>query len=231
MQKFILGLFGAIAVLTFSAGQAGAAPILGCPAGKDCNGATVGVELFDLGSGDYRIDVVFDFAGYTGSQSNVLHAVQIKEFTTGSVTNASVEFAGKTSTAFTGWGLVSNELNANGCGGGGGGVERLCAEANDADGAGALVYDKDNYLTATFSFFFTTDGKVDDGLHLKFLYENTAGKKKGDLGSFDIPYTRYTPDPDPDPDPQPDPVPEPVSLALLSAGLLGAGFARRRARR
>src|SRR5690606_17907400 len=72
MRKFIVGLLGALGVVVLSAGQAGAAPILACPAGEDCNGATVGAELFDLGGTNYRIDVVFDFTGYTGNTTDVL---------------------------------------------------------------------------------------------------------------------------------------------------------------
>lgn len=222
MRKFIVGLLGALGVVVLSAGQAGAAPILACPAGEDCNGATVGAELFDLGGTNYRIDVVFDFTGYTGNTTDVLHAVQIKSFSTGVMSGTSVAFSG-TASPGTSWALYGNELNANkGCGGGSGGEGRLCAEANDAAGAGALVYDSGSYLQATFSFFFSTSGNVGSSLHLKFLYEDLTGKKVGDLGSFDLKFSKAPdPEPDPDPNPDPDPVPEPVTVVLLGAGLLG----------
>lgn len=107
------------------------------------------------------------------------------------------------------WTLSSNELNANGCGGGSHAGTGLCFSGNQVA------------LSDDMVFKFTFNGGVTDfsSPHLKVnFFGDAGGKKVGNLLSENIPLA---------------PVPEPQTYAMMLGGLavLGAMARRRKAQR
>lgn len=121
------------------------------------------------------------------------------------------------------WTFVNNELNANGCNGGG--TNSLCAEANSfADGA--LVSAPPTILSWVFQFTSTTSPI--ETVHLKYLYAsggNSANYTKAantDLGSYNI-HVQDGPNGD-----DPGGVPEPATFALMGSAAVALGIWKRK---
>ena len=101
------------------------------------------------------------------------------------------------------WTLSSNELNANGCGGGAHVGTSLCY-------SGARVALTDDML---FRFTFTGGATNFESPHLKVNFFGEGDRKVGSLLSMHIPAA---------------PVPEPQAYAMLFGGLAALGVAARR---
>ena len=135
--------------------------------------------------------------------ADAIGALHIKSFGTwDSVTLSGPGAAGS-------WDIVNNELNANGCGnGGGGGNQSACAFGTPI----ALTDDM------VFQFTFTGGNLDMDRLHIKVLmFEDGSDKKVGSLMSKDfltIPA-----------------IPEPSTYAMLLGGLGILAVARRNAKK
>lgn len=138
------------------------------------------------------------------ADANFIGALQIKDI--GSWTNVSMTGPGLAGT----WAIVGDELGANGCEGGSGGVQRICA-------SGTPVALTDNMI---FQFTFTGGTQaISAAPHVKVqMFETlTSDRKIGSLMSLDVPTVSA--------------IPEPGTYAMLLGGLGILALARRNAKK
>jgi hypothetical protein len=207
----------AAAIMLPSAGSA--TPVFSCGAtpSSNCNGNTYALVVDSHVGNTYQVEYDIKVgSSYIGSSTDVVSAIEIASLVS-SYTNLSLISAPDGTSK---WTLSDLELNANGCDSGGS-AHNICADAT-APYAGATVGSAGNILSWVFQFD-STDTLSSTG-HIKYLYEDSTGKKVGDLGSWDLATQPGSPPPPP---PPPVGVPEPSTLALLG-GLLVALFGLRR---
>lgn len=221
----------AVAVLGMASGLQ-AAPIAltnyGCsaPNASDCNGHTYAVWAEKGNNGDWLINV-----GVLTGSNGAIFAIGIKDFAASYTVpngNADESLFGVPDGDLNNWVTVQQELNANGCQGGGSGG--LCTEYGDPNGLGFAS--SENLI---WTFKVNAPGGLNDTLHLKYMFVDGVDKKGnpnkvGSLGSYDINFACGVVDACPDdPAPPPPSVPEPSTMGMLGAGLIGlALFARKR---
>lgn len=182
--------------------------------GTGCNGNEYAVWLVSQSESTYvlQLDIKVT-ADYTGNQwTDVVNAVGLKNFTASSFTNFSLlDAPGGTDK----WDLaLPGELNATGC------REkeeldefRFCAEADStASYTGASF---SSGVVLSWRFQFDSLFGLNPTAHIKYLYNDSAGKKVGDLGSWDTPIQH---------------VPEPASILGLGTFLFLIGSKLRRKR-
>lgn len=184
-------------------------PILSCPATlTDCNGNDYAVsELSNIGN-TFQLELdIHILSTYTGNQfTDLVNAVQLKDFASGTITNTSLVSAPG---GLSLWNLLPNELDASGCDGGSSGTVRMCAQAQSPSlGAPFGLGD-----TLSWVFQFDTTGSLNSTAELKYLYVDSDGNKVGSLGSYDIAIQSQSP--------------EPFSILLVGTGLLAVGLIRR----
>jgi hypothetical protein len=144
----------------------------------------------DLGGGTLQLEI--DAASRSGDWADAVSIDTLSWKDIGSFSSAMAGGAG------AGWSFSSNELNANGCGGG---------DSGGACFSGTPVALSDDMMF-TFSF---SGGTTDFTLpHLKVRFLDAGGDKEGSLLSMSVP------------------VPEPETYALMLAGLGIVGFMARR---
>lgn len=137
--------------------------------------------------------------GYAGAKT--IGAIALKDV--GTFTGVNLDGPGLSD----GWTFSSQELNANGCGGGTHVGTELCYE-------GAHIGLTDNMV---FNFTFTGSQLDFTNPHLKIEFFDAQGKKEDSLLSLNFPDA-----------PPSTSIPEPASLAMMGAGLGMLGFMRRR---
>jgi hypothetical protein len=194
-----------------------AALIYSCPDASKCNGNEYAVFVASQSGNNYILQVDIKVtSNYTGNQftDNVV-ALAIK---LGGLTFSNGDI---NSVPGGNWTFSTNELNANGCDGGG--TNSLCAEANSfADGANLVGAD----TILSWQFKFNSPASSIETVHLKYLYSSGTDSnggfiKVGSLGSFDI-HVQDGPDGD-------DPgVPEPSTFALVGIAAIAIGAYRRK---
>ncbi|MBZ5676059.1 MAG: PEP-CTERM sorting domain-containing protein [Acidobacteriia bacterium] len=206
--------FSCLALFVTAWGSLYAAPILSCPVTvAQCNGNEYAVsELSNIGN-TYQLELdIHVLATYTGNQfTDLVNALQLKNFASGTITNTSVV------SAPGGLGLwnplLPNELSANACDGGSTGAPRMCDQAKSPSlGAAFGLGDMLSWV-----FQFDTTGTLNSTAEIKYLYVTSSGDKVGSLGSYAIGI-------------QSSPVPEPVSMSLVGGGLVVLGLLRRKRR-
>jgi hypothetical protein len=176
-----------------------------------CNGNEYAVsELGNIGN-TYQLELdIHVLSTYSGNQfTDLVNAVQLKNFASGTITNTSIVSA---PSGLSLWNPLSpNELSTNGCDGGSSGTVRLCDQAKSPSLGAAFGLGS----TLSWVFQFDTTGSLNGTAELKYLYVTSAGDKVGSLGSYDIGI-------------QTSAVPEPVSLSLVGGGLVALGLLKRR---
>jgi len=204
--------FSYLALFVSALGALQASPVLSCPVTEtQCNGNEYAVSLLSNLGSTYQLQLdIHVLNTYTGNQfTDLIQAVQLKNFASGTITNASIVSAPG---GLSLWNPLSpNELSTNGCDGGSNGAVRMCAEAKSPSPGAAFGLGD----TLTWIFQFDTTGSLNSTAELKYLYVNTQGEKVGDLGSYAIGIQTST-------------VPEPVSLSLVGGGLIAFGLIKRR---
>jgi hypothetical protein len=154
---------------------------------------------------------------YTGNTTDFLNTVSLKNMV-GTFTSSSLISAPGGVGA---WDFSNNELNANGCAGGG--TKSLCAEST---GLGPALFTGNIPVgILSFQFQFDSTESLASTAHIKYRYVTSAGNKIGDLGSWDIGIQCTNGDCGGIP---PSEVPEPLSLSLMGSGLVGLYFIGRR---
>ncbi len=204
--------FSCLALLVAGLGSLQASPILSCPVTvATCNGNEYAVsELSNIGN-TYQLELdIHVLSTYSGNQfTDLVNAVQLKNFASGTITNTSIVSAPG---GLGVWNPLSpNELSANACDGGSSGTVRMCEEAKAPSLGAAFGLGS----TLSWVFQFDTTGSLNSTAELKYLYVTSGGDKVGSLGSYDIGIQTST-------------VPEPVSLSLVGGGLVALGLLRRR---
>jgi hypothetical protein len=188
-----------------------ASPVLSCPVTvAQCNGNEYAVtELSNVGN-TYQLELdIHILATYTGNQfTDLINAVQFKNFASGTISNASMVSAPG---GLSLWNPLSlNELSANACDGGSIGAPRMCDQAKSPSlGAAFGLGD-----TLSWVFQFDTTGTLNSTAEIKYIYVTSGGDKIGSLGSFPIQIQSS--------------VPEPLTFSLVGGGLLALGLFRRR---
>jgi hypothetical protein len=205
MSRWRVLLFGLVAAYLAFAGVARANLVnFSCP--SDCSGNLYAVWLVSHVANTYVLEYDIEvLSTYTGNlASDVVNAVEIKSFVS-SYNNEQLVMA---PAGVVNWNLVHNELNANGCAGGANG-NRLCAEAKSPYAGAPLSGTVPKVLSWQFQFDSTQN--LNSTAHVKYLYNNSDGKKAKNtgLGSFDLDIQ------------VPPQVPEPAGLVLFGTGLLG----------
>lgn len=206
--------FAYLALFGTALGSLYAAPILSCPVTvAQCNGNEYAVtELSNIGN-TYQLELdIHVLATYTGNQfTDLVNAVQLKNFASGTITNASVVSAPG---GLSLWNPLSpNELSANACDGGSTGAPRMCDQAKSPSlGAAFGLGD-----TLSWVFQFDTTGTLNTTAEIKYIYVTSGGDKIGSLGSYAIGIQNSS-------------VPEPLSMSLVGGGLVALGLLRRRRR-
>jgi hypothetical protein len=220
----------AAGVLIASAGDAQAAPFtFSCPPGAECAGSTYGLKLTDakdLGGGVFEYEVTYGIkttGAYTGSSTDFIHAVSFK-----SVVSDFTDLTLKSAPGgIGGWDVSEKGRSASGPGCKDGGEHAACAEAK---GFGVSVAPGEYFWTFSFK---STDATPGPTGHIKFLYvtdtltHKDEYRKRGTLGSFDVPLQPR----DPPPPPPPHDVPEPATMALFGMALAASAGRYLRARR
>jgi hypothetical protein len=205
------------ALLITALGSLQGSPILNCPAtATECNGNEYAVfELSNVGNTfELELDIHI-LSTYTGNQfTDLVNAVQLKSFASGTITNTSIMSAPGGLSLWTP--LAPNELDASGCEGGSSGTVRMCDQAKSP--SLGMVFGLGDTLAWVFQF--DTTGSLNSTAELKYRYVDSEGEKVGSLGSFDIAIQNgrnlnTT-------------IPEPVSLSLVGGGLVAIGCLRRR---
>ena len=177
-----------------------AAACLGASSAAQAQLTYQGVTFTPSWSGNV-LTIEIDAANPTGdwATATTIGALQVKDIGTWT----SVAFSGPG--AASGWTVLPNELNANGCDGGSSGNMRACAFGTHVA------------LTDDMIFTYTFTGGTQDFSYpqIKVLfYEGDGTTKVGSLLSMNVPA-----------------IPEPATYALLLGGLGVVGLARRRALR
>ncbi len=235
MKKLLLSLV-AVVVL---AGSADAAPVFSCgDTVAVCNGSTYAVtaDQYVAGQWYYSLWIKTDATTYTGDSTDFINAVALSELL-GSFTGTNAALV-QAPGGVGNWTFNANELNANGCAGGG--TNSLCAQATYPS-SGVAVLPGGAGATYQWQFRFDAPATADLTAHIKYLYIDNAllldnkGKpdynrsKVGDLGSWDIavqPCASTAPGCSSDN----STVPEPGSIFMIGLGLSGIiARARRRA--
>lgn len=205
MKLSVLVLFAA------ALGSLQASPVLSCGSTTaECNGNEYAVyELSNIGN-TYQLELdIHVLSTYTGNQfTDLVNAVQLKNFASGTITNASIVSAPG---GLSLWNPLSpNELTGTGCNGGSNGAVRLCEQAKSPSLGASFGLG----TTLSWVFQFDTTGSLNSTADLKYLYIDSQDNKVGNLGS---PIGIQT-----------SSVPEPVSLSLVGIGLVGIGLIGRR---
>jgi|SRR5665213_539161 len=206
--------FSCIALFVTALGSLQASPLFSCPATvTQCNGNEYAVSLLSNVRNTYQLELdIHVLNTYTGNQfTDLVNAVQLKNFASGTITNTSIVSAPG---GLSLWNPLSrDELSANACDGGSNGTVRMCEQAKSPSLGAAFGLGS----TLSWVFQFDTTGSLNSTAELKHLYVDTQGSKVGDLGSYNIGI-------------QTNVVPEPVSLSLVGGGLVVLGLLRRRPR-
>lgn len=208
-----------VLALGVSAQVSQAALLYTCPpADASCSGNEYAVFVVSHFGNTYTLQVDIKITNsYTGNHwSDNVVALGIK----GLPTFSSPSLVGAPG-GLANWTLTADELNANGCNGGGSGG--MCAEAN-AFAAGANVAGAGTILSWQFQFYSTATSITQ--VHLKYLYAsggtaaNYTKAARTDLGSYNIP-VQDGPDGD-------DPVPEPSTYAMIGITAVALGLWKRK---
>ncbi len=182
-----------------------AGPVFGCTqAASVCNGNLYAVTGTHIGGNTYQLELDVQVkSGYTGNQwTDVVGSVALKDFAS-SFSNFSLISAPN---GVGSWALNQHELTADGCTGGNGSQNEMCADEKGPY-AGAALTGAGQVLSWVFQFDTTTG--LNATSHLKYQYEDSSDKKIGDLGSWDIAIQNGTLR-----------VPEPNSAGLVAVALL-----------
>ena len=202
--------FSCFALAAFALSTLHASPLLTCPVTiSQCNGNEYAITQLSHIGNTFQLELdIHVLSTYTGNQfTDLVNAVQLKDFASGTITNTSVVTAPG---GLSLWNLLPNELNASGCDGGSGGTVRMCDQAKSPSLGAAFGLGS----TLTWVFQFDTTGTLNSTAELKYRYVDSAGDKVGSLGSYDIGIQTVH-------------NPEPFSLSLVGIGLVGVGVLRR----
>src|SRR5258706_15194698 len=113
-----------VVVCLMAVGTAQAVPIpTTCNGGAACNGATYAVVVTSPSANNYQVQFVIDLDGYNGSTTDFVNSVQFALEGVGTYTGLALTSAPG---GAANWTVSTQELNANGCTGGGN--HRRCAE-------------------------------------------------------------------------------------------------------
>jgi len=204
--------FSCLALFVTALGSLYASPILSCPVTvAQCNGNEYAVTELSHTGNTYQLELdIHVLSTYTGNQfTDLINAVQLKDFASGTITNASIVSAPG---GLSDWNSLSpDELSANACDGGSGGTVRMCDQAKSPSLGMAFGLGD----TLSWVFQFDTTGTLNSTAEIKFLYVTSSGDKVGSLGSYAIGIQNSS-------------VPEPVTFSLVGGGLVALGLLRRR---
>ena len=158
--------------------------------GGECNGNTYALSVAShTGSTwvleyDIKVQGIGGASGYTGSSSDLVHAISFKDFMSSS--NLSAFSVVQAPGGAANWTVNNHELNANGCGGGASLAQKVCVESNTSTGGAALTGPYPSILTWQVKFTDSIDTVNVSAGDIKFLYIDSTGNKVGSLGSWSI---------------------------------------------
>ena len=172
---------------------------------------TVELIVDQLAPNTYQATLIWSPIGYTGGATDYISNTAIK-LTSDTSNESLIDDPNGV------WALEVNAASnfgaADGCGGNSQGA--LCAKTTDETNT--------TNASRTWVFQFDTSSLFDeDAFHVQVQFHNTNDTNAGQIS------TLFAGGSTPVRDPVPDPVPAPATLSLLGLGLVGLGFARRRA--